>query len=83
MPGGEFFFSPVEDSAGGIAFSEFPAVYEGREVAEIRLRFEDGLVVEASAAPKRRSLTRYSTATRARAGWESSVSAATPASPAT
>jgi aminopeptidase len=51
MPGGEFFFSPVEDSAGGtIAFTEFPAVYAGREVTEIRLRFEGGRVVDARAA---------------------------------
>ena len=50
MPGGEFFFSPVEDSAEGtIAFTEFPAVYTGREVTGIRLRFEGGKVVEASA----------------------------------
>jgi aminopeptidase len=32
MPGGEFFTSPVEDSAEGeIVFGEFPAVYSGRE----------------------------------------------------
>jgi aminopeptidase len=50
MPGGEFFLSPVEDSAEGeIVFSEFPAVYNGREVAGIALRFEAGRVVEASA----------------------------------
>ena len=50
MPGGEFFTSPVEDSAEGeIAFSEFPAVYAGREVSGIRLRFEGGVVVDASA----------------------------------
>jgi aminopeptidase len=50
MPGGEFFLSPVEDSAEGeIAFGEFPAVYNGREVAGIALRFEAGRVVEASA----------------------------------
>jgi aminopeptidase len=50
MPGGEFFYSPLEDSASGtIAFTEFPAVYAGREVTGIRLRFEDGLVVDASA----------------------------------
>jgi len=50
MPGGEVFYSPVETSANGeIAFSEFPAVYEGRELSGIRLRFEDGVVVEASA----------------------------------
>jgi aminopeptidase len=50
MPGGEFFFSPVEDSAEGtIAFSEFPATYSGREVTGIRLCFEGGRVVDASA----------------------------------
>ena len=50
IPGGEFFLSPVEDSAEGtIAFIEFPAVYSGREVAGIRLRFEAGRVVDASA----------------------------------
>jgi len=50
MPGGELFYSPLEDSASGtIAFTEFPAVYAGREVTGIRLRFEDGLVVDASA----------------------------------
>jgi aminopeptidase len=50
IPGGEFFFSPLEDSASGtIAFTEFPAVYGGREVKGIRLRFEEGKVVDASA----------------------------------
>ena len=50
IPGGEFFCSPVEDSAQGtIAFTEFPAVYQGRELRGIRLRFEDGRVVDASA----------------------------------
>jgi aminopeptidase len=50
MPGGEFFYSPLEDSASGtIAFTEFPAVYAGREVTGIRLRFDDGVVVDASA----------------------------------
>jgi len=50
MPGGEVFYSPVEDSAQGeIAFSEFPAVYFGQEVEGARLVFERGRVVEASA----------------------------------
>ena len=51
LPGGEFFGCPHEDSAEGeISFAEFPAVYTGREVAGIRLRFAGGRVVEASAA---------------------------------
>jgi aminopeptidase len=50
MPGGEFFCSPVEDSAEGtIAFTEFPGFYSGHEVDGIRLRFEAGRVVDASA----------------------------------
>lgn len=51
IPGGEFYTSPLEDSAEGtIAFTEFPAVYIGREVTGIRLRFEAGCVVDASAS---------------------------------
>jgi aminopeptidase len=50
MPGGEVFYSPVEDSANGvIEFSEFPAVYYGTEVEHARFVFENGRVVEASA----------------------------------
>src|SRR5207248_7758309 len=50
MPGGEVFYSPVEDSANGvIEFSEFPAVYYGREVAGARFEFASGRIVEASA----------------------------------
>jgi aminopeptidase len=50
MPGGEFYYSPVEDSAEGtISFIEFPAPYAGRDVTGIRLRFEGGKVVDASA----------------------------------
>ena len=50
IPGGEFFGCPVEDTAEGvIAFTEFPAVYAGRELNGIRLRFEGGRVVDAGA----------------------------------
>lgn len=50
MPGGEVFYSPIEDSANGvIAFSEFPACYFGREVEGARLVFRNGRVVDASA----------------------------------
>jgi aminopeptidase len=58
MPGGEFFLSPVEDSAEGtIVFDEFPAVYNGREVTGISLTFESGVVVKASAASNEEFLT--------------------------
>jgi aminopeptidase len=50
IPGGEFFGCPLEDSAEGVVtFAEFPAVYAGREMRGIRLRFEAGRVVDASA----------------------------------
>jgi aminopeptidase len=49
MPAGEVFYSPVEDSANGVvAFGEYPGWYGGHHVRGIRLRFEDGVVVEAS-----------------------------------
>jgi aminopeptidase len=49
MPDGEFFTGPVEDSVNGeVAFS-FPAGYGGREVEGVRMRFENGKVVDASA----------------------------------
>ncbi len=50
MPGGEVFYAPVEDATEGvISYSEFPAVLDGNEVAGVRLRFEAGRIVEASA----------------------------------
>ena len=50
MPGGEFFFAPVESSASGvITFSEYPAVHEGQGLEGIRLEFAEGKVVGASA----------------------------------
>jgi aminopeptidase len=50
MPGGEIFYAPVEDSAEGvITYSEFPAVYGSGEVAGVRLVFEGGKVIDASA----------------------------------
>ena len=50
IPGGEVFYSPVEESAEGVVeFSEFPAVYAGREMTGIRFRFEGGKIVDVSA----------------------------------
>jgi aminopeptidase len=51
LPGGEVFYSPVEDSAEGVVtFSEYPTQQGGRELSGVRLRFEGGRVVEATAA---------------------------------
>lgn len=50
FPSGEIFTGPVENSAQGEYHCSYPVVTGGREIADIRLRFEDGVVVEASAA---------------------------------
>jgi aminopeptidase len=51
MPAGEVFYSPVEDSANGVVnFGEYPGWYGGHQVHGIRFRFEDGVIVDASAA---------------------------------
>jgi aminopeptidase len=49
MPDGEFFTGPLEDAVNGEVSFSFPASYGGRTVAGVRLRFEDGRVVDASA----------------------------------
>lgn len=49
MPCGEVFTGPVEDSANGHVYFGVPVAVGGREVSGVRLRFEDGKVVEASA----------------------------------
>jgi aminopeptidase len=54
FPDGEVFTGPVEDSAQGRVRFTFPAIYEGREVEGVELRFERGKVVEARAAKGRR-----------------------------
>jgi aminopeptidase len=50
LPGGEFFFSPVEDATEGEIAFDFPTEFGGTPIEEIRLRFEGGRVVDASAA---------------------------------
>jgi aminopeptidase len=50
MPGGEIFYSPVEDTAEGIiSYLEYPACHLEHEVAGVRFRFEKGVIVDASA----------------------------------
>jgi aminopeptidase len=50
MPDGEVFTSPTETETEGEIRYTFPAIYHGREVEDIRLRFEGGRVVAAEAA---------------------------------
>jgi aminopeptidase len=50
LPGGEFYFCPVEDATQGVIhYSEFPVFQEPHEMEGVRLVFEGGRVVEASA----------------------------------
>jgi len=49
MPSGEVFTGPVEDSVEGHVYFSYPAIYQGREVTGVRLWFERGRVVRASA----------------------------------
>jgi len=50
FPDGEVFTAPLETSAEGEIRFTFPAVFRGRKVDDVRLRFRKGEVVEASAA---------------------------------
>ncbi|CCF84860.1 aminopeptidase [Nitrolancea hollandica] len=50
FPDGEVFTGPVEDSANGHVRFSFPSIMGGREVKDIRLWFENGKVVRATAA---------------------------------
>ncbi|HEY7350028.1 MAG TPA: aminopeptidase [Ktedonobacterales bacterium] len=49
FPDGEFFTGPVEDSVNGHIRFTLPAMFQGRPVEGVRLRFEGGKVVEATA----------------------------------
>jgi aminopeptidase len=56
MPDGEVYTSPLEaETEGEISFS-FPALFQGREIDGIRLRFERGVVVSAEASRGREFL---------------------------
>jgi len=49
FPDGEVYTSPVEDSANGYIYFDFPAIYRGSESHKILLKFENGKVIEAYA----------------------------------
>jgi aminopeptidase len=49
MPDGEVFTSPVETGTEGEIYFAFPSVFQGQEVENVRLRFEEGRVVHAEA----------------------------------
>ena len=49
FPDGEVFTGPVEEETSGTVRFTYPAVMGGREVSDVRLRFEGGRVVESTA----------------------------------
>jgi aminopeptidase len=48
-PDGEIYTSPVEDSANGEIYFDFPAIYRGNEAHKIHIKLENGKVVSATA----------------------------------
>jgi aminopeptidase len=57
MPGGEVFYSPVEESTEGVvSFLEYPAYQEPDLVDGVRLVYRNGKVVEASARSNEEAL---------------------------
>ena len=49
FPDGEIFTSPVEDSAEGEIYFDFPAIYRGNKADKIFLKLKEGRDIEASA----------------------------------
>ncbi len=49
FPDGEIYTSPVEDSANGTIYFDFPQIYRGNEAQKVRLKLENGKVIEAHA----------------------------------
>lgn len=57
FPDGEIFTSPVEDTVNGWIRFQYPALYDGQEVNDIELWFENGRVVKEQAAKNQQLLT--------------------------
>jgi aminopeptidase len=49
MPSGEIYTSPVEESVEGKIYFDVPFLYQGKMIEQVKLRFEDGHVVDYSA----------------------------------
>lgn len=49
FPDGEVYTSPVEDSANGQIYFDFPQIYRGNEAQKVLLTLKDGKVIEAKA----------------------------------
>jgi aminopeptidase len=49
FPSGEIFTGPIEDSATGQVRFSYPMVTDGREISDVRLKFDQGVVIDATA----------------------------------
>ncbi|MFX0113666.1 MAG: aminopeptidase [Candidatus Hodarchaeota archaeon] len=49
LPDGEIFSAPTDDSTNGEIRFKFPGIYYGKEIEDIRLKFEKGRVTDAKA----------------------------------
>jgi len=57
FPDGEIFTSPVEKSVNGWVRFKYPAIFDGQEIEDIELWFENGKVVKEKAARNQELLT--------------------------
>jgi aminopeptidase len=57
FPDGEIYTSPVEGSVNGWIRFAYPCIYDGREVIDVELWFEDGKIVKEKAAKGQDFLT--------------------------
>jgi len=57
FPSGEIFTGPVEDSVNGWVRFKYPAIYNGQEITDIELWFENGKVVKEKASKNQELLT--------------------------
>ncbi|HSL43017.1 MAG TPA: aminopeptidase [Anaerolineales bacterium] len=57
FPDGEIFTSPVENSVNGWVRFRYPAIFDGQEIEDIELWFENGKVVQEKAARNQELLT--------------------------
>ena len=57
FPDGEVYTSPVEDSVNGWIRFKYPAIFDGNEVEDIELWFENGKVVKEKAGKNQELLT--------------------------
>jgi aminopeptidase len=57
FPDGEIFTGPVEDSVEGWVRFKYPALYNGQEITDIQLWFEQGRIVKETAGKNQELLT--------------------------